>query len=239
MTKAEKIVGWVVAILTIFAFFLDHPLSYYPLGKYIPYIIAGLWAILAVIVWRAAFSTDANNIWKYILLAFLMTTVFFAGWAGNRAKGLHEGNVASWPISTQLSYVAQNALERKDYDAAISIAYTCSSYDFQSDAERRQLDLETMQKPPYPVGVITDASVIDEISSNYVLNDYAMCLWVKAQAYEGLNRIEPSQFYFEAAISSYNDLRQFTYARVVDLDGTAYWSPAALVDGQINSLAGP
>jgi hypothetical protein len=239
MSKAEKIVGWAVAILTIIAFFLDHPLSYYPLGKYIPYITAGLWVILSIIVWRAAFAVNARGVWKYVLLTFLFFTTLFAGWAGNRMKVLHEGNVASWPISTQLSYVAWNALRQEDYNAAVSIAFTCTGYYFQADAERRQLDLETMQKHPYPVGVITDASVIDEINSNYALNDYASCLWIKAKAFEGLYNSEPLEHYADSILSAYNELRRFTYARVLDIDGTSYWSPAALVDGQINALFGP
>lgn len=122
---------------------------------------------------------------------------------------------------------AWKAFNKGGYDNAIEIAKDCI-LEFQGDAASEQEKLEN-NKAPFPVEGKTTEKEKSIILNRGLLNDVAACWYIIAVSEMKLGNNDK-------AISAFNKLKKYSYARVYDPSYDGFWSPAKKADSYIKSL---
>jgi hypothetical protein len=140
-----------------------------------------------------------------ILLIAVSATIFIA-----RAAEQPE------PRNAKLTTAAWDALNKADYDKAISTAQKCID-EFKGTADREQARLDSVKAPMPPTGSVSNEQK-DAIVARGPLNDVGTCYFIKGRAAENLGHID-------VAKAAYTGATNYTYARCWDPKGW-FWSPA-------------
>lgn len=235
MKRAERLIGLAAGIAAILALILQilqwiwpSPFAFSSVMQFIPIIFLIGVAVLVVVIWRVAFSPQAENKWKYILLATCLGAIVYTGWVGTRFGNSSVVSDQSLPLYSQVSNVAWNAIGNDQYELAISVADVCIST-YESQAVRIQQGLIANGEPPPPVGTINDNGIKQKVFARGVLNDVATCYCIKALAMEKLGRISEAK-------AAYNSAQSYPHARAFDPKQNLFWSPAQIAAEQLVQL---
>ena len=112
----------------IFQWIWPTPLAFSAVMKYvliIPLIISLV--VLVYIIWRLAYSLQAENKWKNILIVTCFVAIVYSGWIGTRFGNSSVVSDQSLPLYSQVSNVAWNAIGNDQYEFAIAVANVCIS----------------------------------------------------------------------------------------------------------------
>ncbi len=126
-------------------------------------------------------------------------------------------------VQTELAW---NALGAKNYAGAVSAAQKCI-VDFGDRAALVE-DRLTKENLPMPAGVVTPDER-KQINRNGILNDVAVCYYIKGLALTALNKKTE-------ACEAYAGAIKFPHARIWDPKRKAFWSPAEDLPAEIEKL---
>lgn len=169
---------------------------------------------------RASVETKGTPERVMWLLGVLSISVSFAILALRATTGEPQ------PKNVVLTTAAWNALNAKNYVAAIAKAQECVD-EFGRSADREQSDLEKQKTPQPPKGKVTDAER-QMILARGLLNDVATCYFIIGRSAEYLGRMD-------LARDAYGRASKYPYARTWDPGGW-FWSPAEAAADRLAGL---
>jgi tetratricopeptide (TPR) repeat protein len=131
------------------------------------------------------------------------------------------------PLNMQITNRAWDALNRGDFDSAITIAQKCINR-FRHKAHDKQTELIIAKTPAPPIGQAMDSKNIQDVLSWGLLNDVAACYYIQGLSAERMNKLNEAKQHYQKSIT-------FSYARVWDRRGF-FWSPSEAATIRLNNI---